>query len=84
MSRYEKSRHLSQRASLVGEDVLDLAEVVRQIPASGDCGLVGFLIPNVRVKIDERCLTGAHEFDGYVERNGDDSLETEGTSTCYL
>ena len=67
--------YLSQSSRFVRENVLDLAQVIGQIPASGEGSRICFVVPNFLVEVDEYGLTSPHDFDGYVQRDGNDVLE---------
>lgn len=55
--------YLSKSTRLIREDVLNLTEIVREIPASGDGRLIGLLIPYLAVKVDPSGLKGLDELD---------------------
>ena len=69
--------YLCQCPSLIREYVLDLSQIVRQIPGPGKRGLIRLFIPYVLVEINERGLTGSHEFDRNVQGYRNDILEPE-------
>ena len=68
---------MRQGTGLVRKDVLDLTEIVGEVPGSCKSGLVELLVPYLRVKVNERSLAGAHKLDRDVERDGDDVLECD-------
>jgi hypothetical protein len=62
----ERVTDLGQSTCLIRKDILDLTKIVRQIPASGNGGLVCLLVPYVLVEIDERRLNSPDSFNGDV------------------
>ena len=72
---YQINACLGESARLVREDVLDLAEIVGQVPTPGECRLIRLCIPNVRIEIYKSGLTRSHKLDGNVQRNRDNILE---------
>jgi hypothetical protein len=67
--------YLRQCPSLIREYVLDLSQIVRQIPGPGKRSLIRLLIPYILVEINERGLTSSHEFDRNVQGYRDNVLE---------
>lgn len=65
---------LGERARLVREDVVDLAEVVRKDEVARQSGSVILLVAHL--PIDESRLRRAHNLDVNVERYGREVLET--------
>ncbi|KAH6605615.1 hypothetical protein Trco_004768 [Trichoderma cornu-damae] len=68
---------LGKRSGLVREDVLDLPDVVGDVPRLRDAGLIDRLVIHFHVVEDEYGLQGAHDFEGDVEGNGDQILEDD-------
>ena len=64
--RYSEERcsnYLCQSASLVRKYVLNLAQVVGQVPRACEGSCVGFLIPDLVVEVNEGGLYCAHKLD---------------------
>ena len=68
---------LRERTGLVGKDVFDLTEVVRDAPVLGDAGGVKGFVVHVDVLCDEVGLDRLDDFDRDEERYGDDVLECD-------
>ena len=68
---------LGQGAGLVGEDVLDLTEVVRDAPRLGRARVVDAVVVHVRVAVDEENLGQLDQLDGDVQRDGHQVLEED-------
>jgi hypothetical protein len=68
---------LRERPGLVGKDVFDLTEVVRDTPVLGDAGGVKGFVVHVDVLCDEVGLDRLDDFDRDEERYGDDVLECD-------
>jgi len=67
--------YLRECPGLVGENVLDLTKVIRQIPTP--CKGRSILVKHLRVEIDESRLRRPHKLDGDVKRNWDNVLKSE-------
>ena len=65
---------LCQSPGLVGEDVLDLAQVLGDVESPGQERSVGWLVVHVQVPVEEIDLDDLDYLDGYVERHRDDHL----------
>lgn len=68
---------LGESARLVGEDVLDLAQILGDVQRFALDAGVRILVVQVGVVGDEEDLTDLHQFDGQVERDGDHDLTGE-------
>jgi hypothetical protein len=67
--------YLGQSSRLVRENVLNLPQIIRQIPTSGERRLFRLFVVDLRVKVDEDRLTRPHDLDRDVQRDWDDILE---------
>ena len=65
---------LCQSPGLVGEDVLDLAQVLSDVEGPGQERSVGWLVVHVQVPVEEIDLDDLDYLDGHVERHRDDHL----------
>lgn len=68
---------LGESAGLVGEDVLDLPEVLGDVQRLALDASVRLLVVEVDVVGDEEDLTDLHQLDGQVKRDGDQDLTGE-------
>lgn len=68
---------LRQRARLVGEDVLDLAQVLRDVEGTTLDGRVGLFVVQVEVVVQEEDLPELHQLDGHVQGDWDQHLPGE-------
>lgn len=69
---------LGQRPRLVREDVLDLAQVLRDVEGSTLNGQIGLFIVQVKVVVQEEDLPELHQLNGHVQGNGNQHLQGEG------
>lgn len=69
----EAELHLVTRegAGLVGEDVLNLAELLDKRRCTTECGRVRLGVVHVKVGVDQLGLLEFHDFHGDDERDGD-------------
>ena len=67
--------YLCESSCLVRKNILDLTQIIRQIPAPSKRRLIGFLIPNILVEVNERSLACPYSLDGDVKGNRYDVLE---------
>lgn len=76
---------LRQRARLVGEDVLHLAEVLGDVQSSALQVRVGLLVVQLHVLMDEVHLADLDDLDRHEEGDGDQHLEfgSEGELVKY-
>lgn len=65
---------LGQRPRLVGEDVLDLAQVLGDVQGSALNGQIGLLVVEVKVIVQEEYLPQLHQLNGHVQRDRDQHL----------
>lgn len=66
---------LRQSAGLVREDVLDLAQVLRDVQGLALDAAVGLFVVQIDIVRDEEELADLHQLDGDVERDGNQDLE---------
>lgn len=66
---------LGESARLVGEDVLDLPQVLGDVQRLALDVRVRLLVVEVRIVGDEEDLADLHQLDGQVERDGDHDLD---------
>lgn len=66
---------LGESAGLVGEDVLDLPQVLGDVERLALDVRVRLLVVEVRIVGDEEDLADLHQLDGQVERDGDHDLD---------
>lgn len=65
---------LGQRPRLVGEDVLDLAQVFSDVEGSTLNGHISLLIIQVKVVVQEEDLPELHQLNGHIQGDGDQHL----------
>lgn len=73
---------LCQGPRLIGEDVLDLAQVLRDIEGSTLNGQIGLFIIQVKVIVQEEHLPELHQLNGDVQRDGDQHLKRDEFLPC--
>lgn len=71
----EFNTYLCQSSGLIRKDILYLAKVVCEVPATSEGRLVELVVVYLSIKVYKRGLAGAYELDGDVEGDGDDVLE---------
>lgn len=65
---------LGERPCLVREDVLDLAQVLRDVEGSALNGHIGLFVVQVKVIVQEEDLPELHQLNGHVQGDGDQHL----------
>lgn len=65
---------LGERPCLVREDVLDLAQVLRDVEGSALNGHIGLFVIQVKVIVQEEDLPELHQLNGHVQGDGDQHL----------
>lgn len=65
---------LSQRPRLVREEVLDLAQVLRDVEGPALNGRIGLFVVQVEVIVQEEDLAELHQLDGHVQGDRDQHL----------
>ena len=75
---------MCQSTRFVAEDVFDLTEVVRDVPAFGNARVIEFFVVHFDVGVDEEDLSGFDDFDGDVQGDRNQVLEENYTGPeCY-
>lgn len=65
---------LGESSCLIGKEVLNLPKVLSDVQSSALNGRVHLLIVELYITLDEIDLSQLHDFDGHVERNGNQDL----------
>ena len=74
-SQAHKTAYLGQSPRLVGENVLYLSQVIRQVPASRKRRLLRLFVVYLLVKVDKCGLACSNKLDRDIERDGYNILE---------
>ena len=69
--------YLCESSCLVRKNILNLTQIIRQIPTPSERCLIGLLIPNTLVKVDERSLTRPYPLDGNIKGDRYNILECD-------